>query len=268
MNNPNKTIIVIQARSGSTRFPEKILRTACDKPLLIHMVERVKRAKLADLVVVATTELKSDEKIVKLCSDNDIECYAGEPYDLLDRHYKAGLFYGAETIVKIPSDCPLIDPEIIDNVISFYNGNKEQYDYVSNLHPPTYPDGNDVEVMSMKALETSWKESIYNYEREHTTPYIWDNPNKFEIGNYFWETTLNYSDSHRFTLDYIEDYEFILNIFENLYYEKPEFTLYDILWLLKEDPGLMEINSKHIGYNWYIKYRDRLKTFKQNLAYV
>jgi len=256
-------IIVVQTRTGSTRLPNKIMMKLAGKPLLVRMMERVAATKAANDIVVATTELKEDDKLAELCNSEDFNCYRGHTSDLLDRHYKAGLKLDADVVVKIPSDCPLIDPEIIDKVIDYYLKNKNSFDFVSNLHPATYPDGNDVEVIPMKILETTWREAKRSIEREHTTPFIWENPKRFRIGNFTWETGLDYSMSHRFTIDYQEDYEFVKNIYDYLYGKNPLFGLNDILTLLKEKPELMKINEKYAGVNWYRDHLSELKTISK-----
>jgi spore coat polysaccharide biosynthesis protein SpsF len=163
-------------------------------------------------------------------------------------------------VIKIPSDCPLIDPEIIDKVILYYINNKEKFDFVSNLHPPTYPDGNDVEVMSFETLENAWINAKKDFEREHTTPYIWENPDKFRIGNVVWEEELDYSMTHRFTIDYKEDYEFIKKVYDELYEDNNRFGLKDILELLGKKPEINKINEMYAGVNWYRNHLNELKT--------
>ncbi|HEY3250571.1 MAG TPA: glycosyltransferase family protein [Ignavibacteria bacterium] len=256
---PNIAVIV-QARTGSTRFPSKILQLISGKTVLMLMLERVQYSKYGKNVIVATTDEEEDNVIFELCRQNNIKCFRGNPIDLLDRHFKSAVVLGADIAVKIPSDCPLIDPSIIDKVVDCYIENQDNYDFVSNLHPPTYPDGNDVEVMSMKTLERAWKEAEKPFEREHTTPYIWDNPDKFRIGNVEWETGLNYSMSHRWTLDYPADYDFIKAVYEELYEDDPFFGLNDILALLEQKPGIKQINYKYAGINWYRHHINDLKT--------
>jgi spore coat polysaccharide biosynthesis protein SpsF len=224
------------------------------------MIERVRASKIANDYVVATTSSVEDDKVAGLCKSENINCFRGHPSDLLDRHYKAGLKFNADVVVKIPSDCPLIDYKIIDKVLEYYLKNKDRFDFVSNLHPATYPDGNDVEVIPMKILETVWREAKLTFEREHTTPFIWENPERFSIGNVEWGKGLDYSMSHRFTIDYFEDYEFIKSIYDNLYGKNPLFGLNDILKLLGEKHELMEINKKYAGVNWYRNHLNELKT--------
>jgi spore coat polysaccharide biosynthesis protein SpsF len=176
-------VTVMQARTGSTRLPNKVLRPLAGEPLLARMIERARAARLVGTIVVATTTDPADDPIVALCATKGIACYRGDAADLLDRHYRAGVLYGASTVIKIPSDCPLIDPRVIDRVIGYYLERPGAYDYVSNLHPATYPDGNDVEIMTMAALETAWRETTRPLEREHTTPFFWENPSRFRVGN-------------------------------------------------------------------------------------
>lgn len=253
-----KTVIVIQARCGSTRFPGKVLKDILGKPLLYRMYERVRRTKIPCEIVIATSENKQDDVLEGLCKTNNIACFRGNELDLLDRHYQCALCYEADTVVKIPSDCPLIDPKVIDKVLSAFESGK--YDFMSNLHPATYPDGNDVEVMSMQALQKAWQEAKKPLEREHTTPYFWENPQVFKIGNVLWESGKDYSMSHRFTIDYEEDYLFIKKVFEELYPSNPHFTLEDILVLCKQREDIYQINAKYAGVNWYRNHLDDLKT--------
>jgi spore coat polysaccharide biosynthesis protein SpsF len=255
-----KILIIIQARTGSTRLPGKIFLPLADKPLLLRIVERVNDTHIPKEIVVATTVDEADDPVYDLCIQEGINVFRGHPTNLLDRHYKSAQKYKADIIIKIPSDCPLIDPRVIDKVLGFYIKNMDKYDYVSNLHPATYPDGNDVEVMSVNTLYNAWLSASKQYEFEHTTPYIWENPETFRIGNVKWETGKNYSMTHRFTIDYIEDYVFIKFIFEELYPVNPLFSLDDILELLSRKPELMEINRKYAGVNWYRNHINELKT--------
>ncbi len=252
-------LIVIQARSGSTRLPFKVLKPLAGKTVLYHMVKRVERSALAGRVVVATTTDTGDDVIESLCREDGFECFRGHPADLLDRHYRAGIKYNADAVVKIPSDCPLIDPQIIDRVLRYHLDNCGRFDYVSNLHPPTYPDGNDVEIMPMQVLETVWREAEKEFEREHTTPFIWNNPERFRIGNVTWETGLDFSNILRWVLDYEEDYQFIAAVYEELYHANPFFGFDDVLQLLSIRPEIRDINNMYRGVNWYGQYLHGLK---------
>ncbi len=253
-------VTVIQARTGSTRLPNKVLLPLAGKPLLARMVERVLAAELAGTVVVATTTNPADDPIADLCHTEGFPCYRGDAEDVLDRHYQAGRQYGAATVIKIPSDCPLIDPRVIDRVIGYYLAQPGEFDFVSNLHPPSYPDGNDVEIMTMAALETAWREASRPLEREHTTPFFWENPQHFRLGNVFWESGMDYSMSHRWTIDYEEDYRFIAAVYDALYPIDRLFSLDDILDYLALHPEVAVINSQLAGVNWYRHHLDELKT--------
>jgi len=255
-----KIVTAIQARTSSKRLPNKVLLPLCGEPLLIRIIERIDRAALHGTTVVATSDMPEDDIIEQLCSKYDVHCFRGSLNDLLDRHYQLACEYNADALVKIPSDCPLIDPLIIDQVIGYFLQNYPAFDFVSNLHPPSYPDGNDVEIMSFGMLKTAWLKANRDFEREHTTPYIWENPSTFNIGNITWPTGRNFSKSHRFTIDYKEDYYFILEVYNTLFPVKPRFGLDDILSLIEKNPRIAELNKRYAGRYWYENHLDELNT--------
>ena len=254
-----KIVVVIQARTGSTRLPGKVLLPAAGAPLLARMLERVSAARTASEVVVATTEAASDDDIVRIAQRSGVRCVRGHATDCLDRHVLAGRATAADAVVKIPSDCPLIDPATIDQVISAFLAEPD-VDYVSNLHPPTWPDGFDVEIMTRGALETAWREATRPLDREHTTPFLWDNPERFTTLNVAWQTGLDYSQSHRLVLDYPEDYAVIRAVYDELWSAGRTFTLDDILALLDARPALAAINAVHRGTSWTQNHLGELKT--------
>ena len=250
-----RIVVVVQARTTSTRLPGKVLLPLAGRPLLYRLIERVLAARTPSEVVVATTVNHDDDAVVEIADAAGVACVRGHPTDLLDRHYAAGVTRRADVVVKIPSDCPLIDPGVIDRVIGHVEA-PGQVDFVSNLHPATYPDGNDVEVMPFGVLETAWREATAVHEREHTTPFIWERPERFRIHNVAWESGLDYSTSHRWTIDYPEDYQFLAAVYEALWSEsRPIFSLGDVLSLLEERPDLAAVNACHVGKGWY---RDHL----------
>lgn len=253
-----KVVTLIQARMGSSRLPGKVLLPLIGQPLLLRMVQRVMLAQHRGRVVVISSILPEDDEIEKLCLTNNIICFRGHPTDLLDRHYQAALAFKADAVVKIPSDCPLIDPLAIDAVITRFLDSDGNYDYVSNLHPASWPDGNDVEIFSFKTLEDAWKEASQPFEREHTTPFIWERPDRFKLSNILWETGLDYSDKVRLTIDFKEDYELIKSIFDRLYPVNPAFGLQEIMALLQKNPHMNYINSKYHGKYWYDNHIDEL----------
>jgi spore coat polysaccharide biosynthesis protein SpsF len=253
-------VIVVQARMSSTRLPGKVLLPILGKSLLERMIERVQMIKHAATVVIATSDHEQDDIIQNEAEKIDVPCFRGSLDNCLDRHYQAGLKYGADVVIKIPSDCPLIDPRIIDEVLDYYFAHEGEYDFVNNLHPATWPDGNDVEIMTAACIERAYKEASRKLELEHTTPYIWENPDKFRIANISWSAGKDYSMSHRFTIDYPEDYQFIKKVYEELYPQKADFSCDDILSLLETQPEIYQINSGYAGVNWYRNHLDELKT--------
>lgn len=253
-------LVVVQARMSSSRLPGKVLMPILGEPLLVRMVERLRMAKTPFQIVVATSTDPADDVLETLCQTHQIECFRGSLSDCLDRHYQAAVRYGADVVVKIPSDCPLIDPQIIDYVLGVYLANPDQYDFVSNLHPPTWPDGNDVEIMTFDCLKATWQEATKPLEREHTTPYIWDTPGRFRVANVVWPTGLNYAMSHRFTIDYRADYDFIEQVFLELYPENHAFSCEDIVNLLEQKPNLYQLNADYAGVNWYRHHLNELNT--------
>lgn len=230
------------------------------KPLFVRQAERVVSSFLCGKVIIATTKEAIDDPIEETCLDEGLTCYRGDANDLLDRHYQAAKLYHGDAVVKIPSDCPLIDPAIIDQTIGKYLEKPGTYDFVSNLHPATYPDGNDVEVVDFRVLEEAWRKADKPMEREHTTPYIWERPDRFRLGNVSMEGGVDYSMSHRFTIDYAEDYDFIKAVYGELYPKSSVFSVRDILDLLEKRPDIYALNQKWIGVNWYRHHLDELKT--------
>ena len=230
---------------GSTRLPGKVLMELEGKPLLQRVVERVKRAKKIDEIIIATTKNKEDKKLTEFAEKLKVKSYAGSEDDVLDRYYQAAKKFGAENIVRITSDCPLIDPEIVDDIISYYLNN--DFDYVSNTISPTYPDGLDTEVFSFKALERAWKEAKKGFEREHVTPYINRHPEIFRLHNF--ENKENLS-ALRWTVDTEKDLQFAREIFKRL---KEPFGMKDVLQLLKREPHLLAINEGLIRNEKFVK---------------
>jgi spore coat polysaccharide biosynthesis protein SpsF len=268
-----KVVAVVQARTGSSRLPGKVLLPLGGWPLLARMLERVRASRELDEVVVATTTLASDEPIRALATSVGVPCVSGHATDLLDRHRAAARFASADAVVKIPSDCPLIDPRVIDDVVGFYRANAERFDYVGNLHPQSWPDGNDVEVMSRDALETAWREAERPFQREHTTPFLWDQPARFRIGNVLapWCRAAgvpegmtvpgDLSASHRLTLDYREDYDLIAAVFTALHRpgEAP-FTVEAIVYYLDAHPEVRALNARYGGDSWMVRHAHELAT--------
>jgi spore coat polysaccharide biosynthesis protein SpsF len=233
-------VAIVQARMGSTRLPGKVMKEIADKPMLWHVVNRLNYSKLIDKVVVATTDNREDNLIEEFCIDNNVNFYRGSQEDVLDRYYQAAKIYKADIIVRITSDCPLIDPVIVDKVVENYLDHEEKVDYVSNILERTYPRGMDVEVFSLRVLEIAWQKAKEQYQREHVTPFIYENPDAFNLSCMKNERDLSHL---RLTVDEEKDLELVRRIYKNLYKEDNVFHLQDIIKLLKSNPELKEINK-------------------------
>ena len=229
---------IIQARIGSTRLPGKVMLNVEDqKPILYFVIKQLQECKLIDKIIVATTTNEEDNQIVNYAKNMGINCFRGSSKDVLDRYYQCAKEYSASTIVRIPSDKPLIDPEVVDNVISTFNNNS--YDYVTNfLSNPTFPSGEEVEVFSMNGLKKVWKEAILPSEREHVTPYFSNHEDKFEITHV--ENSENLSHL-RCAIDRIEDLELVRLIVSKI--KKRPILMKDIVALFHKEPKLVEINK-------------------------
>jgi len=247
-----KTLVVVQARMGSSRLPGKVLLPLAGRPLLERMLQRLLAARFPFQVCVATSTATRDEPIRQLCRRIAVPVVSGHPTDLLQRHLTAAQTFGADVVVKIPSDCPLIDPTVVDQVLGYYAAHEADFDFVTNLQPPSWPDGNDVEVMPRHVLELAAREATEAFQREHTTPFIWDQPERFRIGNVSWGDGRDLSKSHRFTIDYPEDYAFIAGVYDELCTStRPVFELSEILRLLGRKPELLQLNARWLGQSWH-----------------
>lgn len=235
-----KVAAIIQARMGSTRLPGKVLKKVLGKTLLEYQIERVKRAKTIDEIIVATTTKKSDDQIVQLCQQLSIPYYRGSEEDVLSRYYEAATKFNVDVIVRLTSDCPIIDPNVIDKVVELFLENMDRYDYVSNTLTRTYPRGMDTEVMSYKVLKRAHEEAKELVYREHVTAYIYHHTDQFRLCNVSNEKD---ESKHRWTIDTKEDFLLIKNIVETLYPINPLFTFRDVIQLLYEKPEWVKINA-------------------------
>ena len=253
-------LVVVQARTGSTRLPGKILMPLAGRPMLARQLERIRAARADFELVAATTVDAADDAVVELCRAEGVRCFRGHPTDLLDRHVMAARELGADRVVKIPSDCPVIDPDVIETVLA---ADGDAWDYLGNLHPASWPDGNDVECMAMAALEAAWREAQKPFHREHTTPFLWDQPERFRVGSVVWDRGLDLSNSHRFTVDYPEDYRLIAALYDALHVEGARpFGTDAILELLAAKPELLELNARHAGRTWMNHHIAELATLR------
>ena len=255
-----RVVAVVQARTGSTRFPGKVLKDLDGAPVLSRMLARVRAAQRIDVVVLATTTDVADDPVAALGESLGVAVYRGHPTDLLDRHVQAARAHDADVVVKIPSDCVLVDPRVIDEVIDAFVAEPDAWDYVSNLHPPTHPDGNDVEVMSMALLEQAHREATRTMDREHTTPWFWDPPDRWRVRNVVMRDGRDLSRSHRVVLDYPEDLAVLRAICAGLHDRGPLVSLEEIVAWMDQHPEIRQLNEQFGGVNWYRHHLDELTT--------
>jgi spore coat polysaccharide biosynthesis protein SpsF len=230
-----KIIAIIQARMGSTRLPGKVLADIHGHPMLWHVLERLKNTQTLDEIVVATSVERADDVIVAFCRNHQFACFRGSEMDVLDRYYQAALKYGADVIVRITSDCPLIDPGVTDKTVKAFL--EQQPDYASNSLQRSYPRGLDTEVIACPALERAWRNACIPYQRVHVTPYIYENPSEFKIVSVAGER--DYS-AHRWTVDTAEDLDFVRAVYARMHCRVVPW--HDVLALLEREPELLEIN--------------------------
>ncbi len=236
-------LCIIQARTNSTRLPKKVLMPLGDKIVLQHVIERVKRSKRIDETIIATTISKEDLPIVRLCCDMGIRVFCGSEEDVLDRYYQVAKIIRPKNIVRVTSDCPVIDSTLIDEMISVFLKTEADYSWIEN-----YPDGLDAEVFKFEALEDAWLHAKLNSEREHVTPYINNRDNVLKKISL--KSDINFT-AKRWTLDEERDYEFLKIIFDNLYYENNNFNYKEILSFINENPEIENINCGIIRNEGY-----------------
>lgn len=227
---------IIQARTGSTRLPGKVLRTLCGKSILAHDIARVRQAKGIERIIIATTTEPADIAIVAEAEALGVESFCGSEQDVLSRYYEAACAFDARTIVRITSDCPLYDWQLLDTMLTDFNG----CDYLSNGLVRSFPRGLDTEIFTFAALERAFHEAKAPEEREHVTPYIYRHPELFRLKSFESPEDLS---AHRWTLDTQEDWDFIEAVYTHLYPHNPLFTTADVLALLTRKPQLASINA-------------------------
>ena len=233
---------IIAARMSSSRLPGKVLLKICGKTTLELMIERVKRSKTIDKIIIATSTSNQDDIIEKICNEIEIECIRGPEENLLARYKIVSDKIKPNIIVKMGADSTLIDPLVIDQVVNtFLNGD---YDYVSNYGiPKTYPEGCTADVYTAKTLNEAFQEARKPSEREHISPFMWNKPERYRFFRVDYKKDLS---NYRLSLDYHEDFLVIKSIFEALYPKNPNFTLEDIIVWLDSNPKIAKINS-HIA---------------------
>ncbi len=234
-------LVMIQARCGSTRLPNKVLKDLCGKPALQRMIERVQKSKAVDEVMVVTSIEKNNLPILKLCAEVGVRVGIGSEDDVLDRFYQTAKLIGPKYVIRLTADCPCFDSELLDLAISEM---APATDYMG-MTSESFADGLDLEIMRFSALEKAWREARHSFEREHVTQYIVRHPELYKLQNF--ESPIGYFGDHRWTVDEPEDFEVVRKIYEYFLKEGKEeiFGYRDIIGFLAEHPEIREINKKY-----------------------
>lgn len=246
----------IQARTSSTRFPGKVLKTILGKEMLALEVERVRACQTIDRVAIVTSVSPEDQQIVELGKRIGVDVFCGSLENVLDRFYQAALKFKPDHIVRLTGDCPLIDAQVVDDMVRLYLEKKG--DYGTNCTPPTYPDGLDAEIFTFQALKQAHDEAVLPSHLEHVTLFVESQPARFKIVNLSYGEDLS---GLRWTVDEPEDFEFVKKVFEELYPSNPQFDMDDILALLKSKPELGVLNQRFIRNEGLLKSQERDKEF-------
>ena len=232
-------VAIVEARMSSSRLPGKVLLHALEHPMLYLLVQRLKLVKSINEIVIATTTSPADQPLVDFCLKHDIRFYRGSEEDVLDRVLSAAIANNADIIVEITGDCPLIDPDLVQQAISIFQAN--EVDYLANCHIRSYPDGMDIQVFTVRCLQESSKQTHDKLDREHVTLHIRNNPLKFRQLHLIAPPSL-YWPELGLTLDEKQDYELIKIIFEH-FRGCINFSCFQILDFLKNFPHLLELNK-------------------------
>ncbi len=254
MQGKAKVLGIVQARMSSSRLPGKVLLDIDGQPMLARVVARARRAKMVDEVVVATTTDLADDAVAAFCASRSYAFYRGSLHDVLDRFYQAARTFGAQIIVRLTGDCPVIDPALIDEAVCAFLGMKDihsevpetgfPYDFVANRLPPpwrrTYPIGLDTEVCSFQALQRAWKEADQPHQREHVMPYLYEQEGRFRV------LVLNHDPDYgdmRWTVDTPEDLEVIRRVYAH-FGGRDDFSWLEVLDLFERNPQLAQMNRQ------------------------
>ena len=242
---------------GSSRLPGKVLKSVNDTPLLEHLIKRLTKCKTIDKIIIATTKSPKDDVIADFCEKKKYSYFRGPENDVLARYYLAAQDFPAKHYVRITADCPLMDSQILDKVVNLHI--EGDYDYTSNILPPTFPDGMDVEVFKATSLKKAYKEAELPSEREHVTPYMRKYQNGYKTQNLKGEIDRSHI---RLTVDTAEDFTLISKIINHFSEIKNDYHLDDVLSFLKENKELTQINKM------YKRNEGSLKSQKEDKIYL
>ncbi len=242
-------IAIVQARMASTRLPGKVLADIAGQPMLARVVVRAQRSKLVDRLVVATSIESDDDSIVELCEQMEFDYSRGSALDVLDRCFQAAREFEAHTVVRLTADCPLIDPGVIDQTIEAFFAAEPPVDFAANRFSweRTFPIGLDVEVCTMDALETAWREADEQHQREHVMPFLYEKPDRFQILHVRNDEDYGHM---RWTVDTDDDLAFVREIYKR-FRSRDDFNWREILELLEKEPELAQINA-HVQHKSHL----------------
>ena len=254
--NKKKITVIIEARTSSSRLPNKVVAEIEGKPMIFYVIDRIKQIKSVEQIILATTQEENDKILTEIAKQNSIGSFVGDSIDVLDRGYQCALQNNADPIIRITGDCPLIDPDIVEEMLEFYL--KNNYDYVSNRINPKYPDGLDVEIYSFNTLQMAAQNAKWSSERELVTTYITKNPKNFKIFSYENQEDLS---EYRWTVDEQKDLEFIRKIY-SIMKPKTNFSMKEIIEILSKNSELLKINAGIMRNEGHLKLYDNDKVVK------
>ena len=243
-----KISCIVQARVNSKRLPGKILMPVFGKSLLQHLLERLKRLKTIDDLIVATTKHKLDDETAKIAKLINVKIYRGDEHNVLKRYYDCAKINKSSIIIRVTADCPLIDIKYINELLKIFL--KNDYDYLSNLDLNYLPDGFHCEIFNFRSLEKAQKLAKSKFDREHVTSFLWSNPKIFSIHHYCGKKLKNHSKDIRLTLDYHEDYILIKEVFQKPHQKNKFFSLVEITAFLEKNKNFLKINEKYHKLQW------------------
>lgn len=254
----------MQARTGSTRLPSKVLKPILGRPMISYMLERVKRAKSLEAIIVATSDNREDDMLEEIARASGAGCFRGSESDVLDRYYHAGRSAGLapeDVIILLLGDCPLQDPDVIDEGVKHFLQENDPLALAGTVL--NYPEGLDFNIFTFGVLEEAWKNAKLPSEREHVARYFINHPERFRAVT--WTTGTRDDSKMHWSVDTAADFEFVSKIFEELYPRNPTFSKDDVLALLDKRAELLNINKGGTGYEGLAKSLKEDEEFKKNL---
>lgn len=251
----NAYLAVLQIRSGSSRLPGKPLLEVMGRPITSYLLDRIRSCKSVSRIIAATTDSPEDDELCEYFDNQGIDVFRGSQANVLDRVYRSVESVDDEYFIKFWGDSPLMDPALVDEIVESLEIRFSGYDYVSNNHPSTYPEGMQIEVVKVDALHRLMRfADLSDFDREHVTTGIWQHPGRYTLGNI--EHVPDIHDRYRLVVDYLEDFEHIKAVLEALYPKNPNFTLKDAIRFLNDNPQVLEINRSR--YESEAAYYDRI----------